>query len=88
MEKLMCNDGLIFKPKGQRNEIDIQIGQLVLIIDEDLSPTTWPTAIVTELFPGKDNVTRVATVRTSSGKTYKRPVVKLRILPCNTPLEN
>lgn len=76
------------RPKGQKHNVQMKIGDLVLMTDDDVPPTFWPTAIVTEIHPGKDEVVRVATVRTSSGKLFKRPVIKLRILPCNTPLEN
>lgn len=75
------------RPKGQKQNVQVKIGDLVLITDDDVPPTIWPTAIITEIHPGKDGVTRVATVKTSNGKSLKRPIIKLRILPCTTPFD-
>ncbi|XP_076284633.1 uncharacterized protein LOC143211095 [Lasioglossum baleicum] len=60
----------------------LQIGDLVLVRDERTPPAKWPLARVTALHPGKDDVTRVVTVRTAS-TILKRPILKL----CRLPVE-
>lgn len=75
------------RPKGQRTTIHYKPGDLVLLTDDDTPPTLWPTVIIDEVHPGKDGVVRVVTIRTPLGKILKRPVSKLRYLPCNSPFE-
>ncbi|XP_076294560.1 uncharacterized protein LOC143215865 [Lasioglossum baleicum] len=58
-------------------------GDLVLVRDERTPPAKWPLARVTDIHPGKDDVTRVVTVRTAT-TTLKRPIVKLCRLPVET----
>ena len=50
--------------------------------DELASPTKWPLARVTHLFPGNDNLDRVAEIQTANG-TYKRALKRLVRLPVN-----
>ncbi|XP_015429655.1 PREDICTED: uncharacterized protein LOC107186327 [Dufourea novaeangliae] len=59
---------------------EIKIGSLVLITDERLPPSKWPLARVTQLHPGKDQLTRVVSLRTAT-TTLVRPITKLAILP-------
>lgn len=74
------------RPKGLLTTVHYKIGDLVLLAEDDTPPTIWPTVIIDNTHPGKDGIVRVATVRTPSGKTFKRPVTKLRYLPSNTSL--
>lgn len=62
--------GLIFK-----------IGDLVLLTDDNCSPTNWPKAIITDIHPGSDGQIRVLTLKTEKGQTFKRPIAKVRLLP-------
>uniref|UniRef100_A0A8D9AJE5 Integrase catalytic domain-containing protein n=1 Tax=Cacopsylla melanoneura TaxID=428564 RepID=A0A8D9AJE5_9HEMI len=55
-------------------------GTVVVVMQDLYAPQYWPMGVVTETFPGKDGITRVASVRTAKG-IFKRPVVKLCILP-------
>lgn len=66
--------------KWTENPDSIQIGTLVLLVNETCSPLKWNLGRVLHLHPGADGITRVVTVRTTSGD-YKRPVVKLCPLP-------
>lgn len=68
------------RQKWNTPDVPIHPGMLVLIHQEDTPPLRWPTGIVEQVFPGKDGIVRVASVRTTTG-TYKRPVVKLCPLP-------
>ncbi|XP_062529317.1 uncharacterized protein LOC119629802 [Bombyx mori] len=49
----------------------IQNGDLVLLKDENIPPMQWRTGRVINLFPGKDNIVRVAEIKTSTG-VYRR----------------
>ena len=40
----------------------------------------FPHGLITRVFKGQDGIVRSATVRTSDGSEYKRPVVKLALL--------
>lgn len=72
------------RPKGLKTSTHYKEGDLVLLAEDDVPPTTWPTMIIDKTHPGTDMVVRVVTLRSSTGKTLKRPVTKLRRLPCNS----
>ena len=61
-------------------------GCLVLLVDEQTPPMTWPMGGVLEVHPGSDGLVRVATVRTSKG-VYKRAASKLSILPLDQDID-
>ena len=61
---------------------NFKVGELVLLNDDNLRRGKWPLARITKVMPGKDNVVRVAEIRTRDG-TYTRPVVKLYRLEDN-----
>jgi hypothetical protein len=55
-------------------------GMLVLLREDNLPPTSWRLAIISESFLGSDGHVRVVTVKTSCGQ-FKRPIHKLAALP-------
>lgn len=55
-------------------------GTVVLIQDDNLPPLRWLVGRISSVFPGRDSISRVAEVTTSSG-TIRRPVRKLCPLP-------
>lgn len=55
-------------------------GVLVLSREDGLPPLKWRIGRVLQIHPGADNIVRAVTIKTSTG-TYKRPVVKLCVLP-------
>ena len=57
----------------------IRKGNLVLLKDDLLATPHWPTAVVSEVFPGEDGLVRVVDVY-CKGKTYRRPITKLSLL--------
>lgn len=67
--------------KWNKNNAELKVGLLVLIKSENTPVLSWPMGKIVELFPGKDGIARVASVRTSRG-IFKRPAVKLCPLPC------
>ncbi|XP_055591098.1 uncharacterized protein LOC129743154 [Uranotaenia lowii] len=59
---------------------DIQVGDVVVLREDNIPPLNWPLARVIAVHPGDDNVIRVVTVRTATG-IYKRPSSRLCPLP-------
>ncbi|XP_072932995.1 uncharacterized protein [Epargyreus clarus] len=59
-----------------------KIGDLVLLKEENLPSLKWKLGRILELLPGKDGITRVVKLKTTSG-IFIRPVVKI----CRLPLE-
>ena len=69
---------------NQRNKWKIQtrslqVGDMVLVAEDNISPLQWPLARVMKTFLGNDDITLVVQIRTSKG-TYKRPATKLHLL--------
>jgi hypothetical protein len=60
----------------------LNIGQLVLIMDNNLRRGEWQRGRVISVAPGSDGKIRAATVKTAKG-TYLRPVTKLAIIRCS-----
>ena len=58
----------------------INVGDLVLVAEDNEAPLVWKLARVSKLFKGNDEIPRVAEIKTSK-KTFNRPVIKLRKLP-------
>ena len=63
----------------------LSVGDLVLIVDENVHRGRWPLARVIEVFQGKDGFVRSAKVRTSLA-TFVRPVTKLCFLESDKEL--
>uniref|UniRef100_A0A182NQ99 DUF5641 domain-containing protein n=1 Tax=Anopheles dirus TaxID=7168 RepID=A0A182NQ99_9DIPT len=57
----------------------IRVGDLVIVIDNNLPCNCWPKGLVEEVLKAKDGQVRQALVRTSTG-LYKRPSTKLAIV--------
>ena len=58
----------------------MQVGDLVLLQEDNLVPTKWPLGRIVETHPRKDGFVRgVVTVQTSNG-TYKRQITKIALL--------
>lgn len=71
------------RTKWKFNKQDITLGSLVLIKEDGLPPLQWRMGRVTRIFPGKDNVARVAEMKTLTGTT-KRAFSKICPLPVET----
>lgn len=59
---------------------NVKVGQLVLLHEDHLPPTSWMLGRITKTYPGEDEKVRVVDVRTRSG-TFKRGITKLSLLP-------
>uniref|UniRef100_A0A1B0EXH4 Uncharacterized protein n=2 Tax=Phlebotomus papatasi TaxID=29031 RepID=A0A1B0EXH4_PHLPP len=68
------------RPKWYEKKRNLCVGDLVLLRDNLLKPTYWRMGRVTAVHPGKDDIVRVATVKTSDGM-QKRAVNTLAWLP-------
>ncbi|XP_055644163.1 uncharacterized protein LOC129780182 [Toxorhynchites rutilus septentrionalis] len=68
------------QPKVNPRKIDLKVGQVVILQDQQLPPLRWPLARILELHPGQDGVVRVITLRTAAG-VFKRPTTKICLLP-------
>ncbi|XP_055907255.1 uncharacterized protein LOC129942380 [Eupeodes corollae] len=58
---------------------DVQVGDVVLLFNDNEVRGNWPKGIIDKVFPGPDGKIRVVEVRTSSG-TFKRSIVKVCVL--------
>ncbi|XP_011858181.1 PREDICTED: uncharacterized protein LOC105555750 [Vollenhovia emeryi] len=58
----------------------VQVGQLVMLNEDEAMPCKWTMARIMDIHPGEDGVVRAVTVRTAKGQC-KRPMVKLAPIP-------
>ena len=65
--------------KRRRLTRNFCVGDMVILCEDSVLPTKWPLGKVIEVYPGKGNLVRVATVKTHSG-ICTRPVTKLALL--------
>ena len=63
------------RAKWRQRERQFKIGDIVLMVHENVSGGKWNLARVIEVFPGKDGVIRNVKLKTKSGE-YKRSVQK------------
>ena len=61
----------------KHSQLNISVGDVVVVREDETIPGRWPIARVTKTYPGKDGIVRVITIETGEGKTYTRPVVKV-----------
>jgi len=69
--------------KWQHSSKNLAEGDLVILREDNMTPTKWPLARVSKVHPGKDGTVRVVTLKTSTG-CYTRPVAKLAPLFCES----
>ena len=63
---------------------NLNVGDVVNLHKDNVTPTKWPLARIVEVRAGKDGLVRVVTVKMSSG-IYTRPITKVALL---LPSEN
>jgi len=68
------------RQRWQQAAPNLQLGDVVLIKEDNTTPLHWPTAIIADTHPGPDQRLRVVTVKTSRG-LFKRPISKICPLP-------
>ena len=67
------------RTKWSRHNRNAEVGDRVLVIDENTKRGEWPVGIVTEVYPDGKRIVRQVTVKIDSSE-YKRPVTKLCLL--------
>ena len=55
---------------------NVQVGELVVLVDDEQKRGKWPLGRITKVLPSSDDVVRVVEVKTKDG-IYTRPVTKL-----------
>ena len=55
---------------------NINVGDIVLLVDEQSPRNCWPMGRVVEVYTGRDGLVRSASVKTQSN-IFKRPVTKM-----------
>lgn len=73
------------RPKWNKMERNIRVGDIVLLLHERSIPGQWPLAKVEQLHPGNDDLVRVVTLY-CNGKYIKRPISKVCLLPSDEVL--
>lgn len=68
--------------KWQVENQNVKIGLMVLIFEDNIPPNQWSLGRIIQLHPGKDDIVRVVSVKTSKG-IIKRAITKLAPLPIN-----
>ena len=68
------------RTKWTTNKSSFKVNDIVLLHEDNLPPSQWKLGRITQTHPGKDNIVRIVTITTQNG-TYKRPVIKLSVLP-------
>lgn len=74
------------RSKWQTEKRNLQIGDLVLITEDNVAPTYWNLGRIIQVYPGKDEKIRSVLVKTKNGE-FKRPITKLGLLIANETLE-
>ena len=65
--------------KVAQNMSQSKVGDLVMVMSENIGSVNWPMGIVTEVFTQDDGLVRDVTVKTSKG-LFRRDVRKLCLL--------
>ena len=59
--------------------LNLQVNDIVLIVEPNMTRGQWPFGRVTQVIPGPDGIVRTARVKTKDNE-YDRPVAKLCLL--------
>ena len=70
---------LTLRPKWTSESRNMEVGDLVMVIEDGVPRGQWRLARITKVFPGNDSRVRVAEIKSASG-VYTRPVSKLCLL--------
>ena len=77
--KQECLHLLTVRNKWHKEEPPLQVGDVVLVSEDNVSRGKWPLARVTQVHPGRDGLVRTAAVRTETS-VLNRPVQRLHRL--------
>ena len=68
------------RQKWHRPRRNAQVGDLVLVVDQDLPRGKWHLARIVRVIQGKDGLVRTVEVKTGSSSSLLRPIQKLCLL--------
>ncbi|XP_073718037.1 uncharacterized protein [Misgurnus anguillicaudatus] len=68
------------RQKWMSEKDNLQVGETVMIVDQQLPRALWPVGKITQVYPGKDNRVRSAEIKVKD-RTYIRPATKIISLP-------
>ena len=68
-------------PKWTSTKEEVQVGEVVLLKEDNSPPQVWRKARVTQVFPGKDGHVRVVMTKDASQTEFKRSIRKIVRLP-------
>ena len=75
---------LVQRSKWRQDQRNLQVGDLVLMADPNLSRGSWPLTRINRVFPAEDGRILSAELRTASGKLYTPTATKICLLEdCN-----
>jgi hypothetical protein len=69
------------RPKWRNESPNIEIGTLVLLREDNVSPLCWPVGRIVDVQPGKDGKVRALHVKTTRGSIVKTSIMKVCPLP-------
>jgi hypothetical protein len=72
---------LQLRTKWTKETVNIAVGELVLIKDDNLPPLKWAMGRVVAIHEGRDEKVRVVVLKTASNQEKKRPITKICRLP-------
>lgn len=78
------------KRKWLSSKLDIELGSIVLLKDEQQKRNEWPMGVVTQVFPSKDNKVRkveVKFLKKEGSKVFIRPITKTILLLTHEKLD-
>ena len=68
--------GLSTRKKRRGHQVDLKVGDVVIVMTPDTLRRKWPLGRMLQVFPGKDNKVRVADVQIGKS-VIRKPIVKL-----------
>ncbi|XP_075156297.1 uncharacterized protein LOC142229607 [Haematobia irritans] len=71
---------LQLRHKWKKSSPNAKPGNMVVIQEDNTPPLKWPLRLITNVYPGNDDIVHVAEVKTATG-TFKRPIHRLALLP-------
>lgn len=74
------------RPKWVQEKPNIEPGNIVIIKDDNLPPAQWMLGRVLKIYPGQDQLVRVADIQCKSS-ILKRPIHKLCLLPITESID-
>lgn len=76
---------LQYRRKWMRQCENVEVGDMVIVKDDDYPPAQWQMGRITEVFPDSEGLVRSVMARTQSSQ-FMRPIHKISILPIDKPI--